>query len=84
MNEQIIEIKNLLNSINEESDGIENILQDKDDRQEYIEYLDRLIRDSIVAMYTTQGDTFLKYRHRTEALLRIANIIYTYYIVLQI
>lgn len=80
MNEQIIEIKNLLNSINVESDGIEDILQDKDDRHEYIEYLHRLRQDSLVAMKTTTKDTFLKYRYKSEALLEIINIIYIYFL----
>lgn len=80
MNEQIIEIKNLLNSINVESDGIEDILQDKDDRHEYIEYLHRLRQDSLVAMNTTTKDTFLKYRHKSEVLLEIINIIYIFFL----
>ena len=36
MDENIIELKNLLNSINEDSDGIEEILQDIDDKFEFV------------------------------------------------
>ena len=80
MDENIIELKNLLNSINEDSDGIEEILQDIDDTFAYVEYLQRLRKEAVNIMDIASGDEFLKYRYKSETLLEIINIIYIFFI----
>lgn len=75
-NEELIELKNLLNSINEDSEDIDIFLKDEQNLYEYIQYLQRLRMDSIASMKTSKGDNFKKNRYRHETLVKILNIIY--------
>ena len=78
MDENIIELKNLLNSINEDSDGIEEILQDIDDTFEFVEYLQRLRKEAVDIMDIASGDEINKYRYKSETLIEIIHIIYIF------
>ena len=79
MKKNIIELKNLFNSINmpDEADEIELILSAPlAIIQEEINYLRTLKEQTAQAERTTEGDTYLMYRHRRQTLTKIMELIY--------